>query len=112
MRIESARLEVDTFGETAYFLVNDKGAEVAKTVEFNDEILVDLDRFEMVVGVEVLTLHAEVPVSQLAQKFHFIPGAREALEFLVPHMRTAHQKTSISSRGNASTRAGNDFLPA
>lgn len=112
MRIESARLEVDTVAEAAYFLVTDRGTKVAKTIEFNDEILVDLDDFGMVVGVEVLTLQTEVPVAQLAQRFHFIPGAREALEFLVPHMRTAHQTTSVSSRVNAVTRARNDFLPA
>ncbi|MGW5289490.1 DUF2283 domain-containing protein [Rhodococcus pyridinivorans] len=112
MRIQSARLEVDTLAEAAYFLVNDSGVKVAKTVEFNDEILVDLDDYGMVVGVEVLTLQTDVPVAQLAQKHHFVPGAEEALAFLVPHLRTAHQKTSVSSFANAVTHTRDDFLPA
>ena len=52
-------LEVDQLAEAAYVRFSD--ADVARTVAFNDEINIDLDEFGVVVGIEVLTLGAEIP---------------------------------------------------
>jgi uncharacterized protein YuzE len=44
--------------------------EVARTVEFSEDIYVDLDRFNVVVGIELLDLAVTLPLDALAERFH------------------------------------------
>jgi uncharacterized protein YuzE len=43
---------------------------VARTVEFSEDIYVDLDAMGVVVGVELLDLMAPIPMDSLASKHH------------------------------------------
>lgn len=43
---------------------------VARTVEFREDVYVDLDAVGVVVGVELLDLMAPIPMDELASKHH------------------------------------------
>lgn len=43
---------------------------VATTETLTDSVLVDLDEFGIVVGIEVLNLSAEIPLEELERKYH------------------------------------------
>lgn len=79
-------VEVDHVAEAAYVRFND--AEVARTVAFNEEINIDLDQFGVVVGIEVLTLGAEIPFSALITEYHVESKKVELLRLLRPSVAT------------------------
>lgn len=45
-------------------------SSVSRTVEFSEDIFVDLDAMGVVVGVELLDLTNSIPMDELASKFH------------------------------------------
>ncbi|MBT9293649.1 DUF2283 domain-containing protein [Rhodococcus sp. GOMB7] len=61
-------LTVDAELRVAYIKL--QSTRVARTVELTDEILVDLDEFGVVRGIEVLDLAAELPMLRLAEEMH------------------------------------------
>jgi uncharacterized protein YuzE len=63
-------LRIDPVAESAYLRVSD-GA-VSRTVAVSDSVMVDVDKFNVVVGVEVIQIPAKMPF-RLFQDFHF-PG--------------------------------------
>ena len=70
-------LTVDVTADVAYLRLDE--GEVARTCEASPSVYVDLDKFDVVVGVEVLALDALIPYSELATKFHV---RQEHLKFL------------------------------
>lgn len=63
------RLVVDQDAEAAYMTLT--GHAVARTVEMSDSIAVDLDEYDMVVGIELLTLtNPQLPLDELIHGFH------------------------------------------
>lgn len=79
-------VEVDQLAEAAYVRFND--AEVTRTVAFSDEINIDLDQFGVVVGIEVLTLGAEIPFSALVTDYHVESKKVDLLRLLRPSVAT------------------------
>ena len=65
---EELKVSVDRFANCAYVSLRD--AEVARTEQVNDSVNADLDSAGQVVGLELLTLGATVPIKDIASKFH------------------------------------------
>jgi len=63
-----ARLSIDLEADAAYLKVSDN--TVVRTSEVSPGVQVDLDEYNMVVGVEVLALDVEIPVEELTTKYH------------------------------------------
>ena len=61
-------LTVDFAADAAYLLLSDH--EIARTCEVAPGVLVDLDGYGIVTGVEVIDLDAVIPYSELIDKFH------------------------------------------
>jgi uncharacterized protein YuzE len=61
-------MTVDTEANAAYLQLSDE--EVARTIVFSEDIYVDVDQMDMVVGIEVLDLGVQVPLDDLATRFH------------------------------------------
>lgn len=80
----SMSLQIDTDAGAAYLRLNTNA--VARTVEFNDDIMVDLDELDVVVGIELLDLAVSVPLDDVAQRFH-ISGP--AMDLLTASIKTA-----------------------
>ncbi|MDP9904547.1 DUF2283 domain-containing protein [Arthrobacter bambusae] len=62
------RVEVDHNADAAYIALVD--SPVAETVEIAEHVLVDLDEYRVVVGIEVLKLTARIPFDDLNRTFH------------------------------------------
>ena len=73
-------LEVDANLGAAYLQFSDR--DVAETVELTPEVQVDVDAFGNLVGVEILELGADVPVTELESRFNITPSQRVAVNQL------------------------------
>lgn len=79
MRIE---LEMDIAASAAYIRLSDQ--TVAKSVELGDAFLVDLDEFDVAVGIEALDLSVELPFTDLVDRFHIHTDVVELLRKIRP----------------------------
>lgn len=87
-------VQIDAEAGAAYVRLG--RGQVARTVEFNDEIFVDLDEFDVALGIELLDLDTSLPLDRFAERFHIDTAT---LGLLVAAIRWA-PKTTVSS-GNA-----------
>jgi uncharacterized protein YuzE len=95
----SDRLSVKIDGEarTAYITLTD--ARVASTVEFDEDIYLDLDEFGMVRGIELLNLERAIPLDDLAERYHINTATLIAI---VQSIRfTAAPRTALTGSGGA-----------
>jgi uncharacterized protein YuzE len=89
-------IEVDQAAETAYLRLNRRS--IAKTEEFNDWILVDLDEFDMVVGVEFLNLTYDIPLEALMNRYHI---KRDAADLLLAVEHSFSYRTKLATAGQS-----------
>ncbi|WP_062521674.1 DUF2283 domain-containing protein [Demequina silvatica] len=89
---------VDFSANAAYLTLTNNAVE--ETRELTDSVLVDLDEFSVVVGVEVLNLAAPLPVATLVRDFH-VPEA--ALELLSPMRATVLQVSGTETENGQAT---------
>jgi len=75
-------IEVDNVAEAAYVRMSSE--PVVRTVEHDDAINIDLDRFGVVVGIEVLQLSAQMPFGDLVSRYHVDSAVVELLKQLQP----------------------------
>lgn len=68
MKIKVISFEIDREADAGYIYFS-KNA-VASTQEVTPTVLVDLDEFGIVVGIEVLQLSAQIPLDRLERDFH------------------------------------------
>ncbi len=96
------RIEVDFNADVAYLWVSDK--PVVRTEQIAPGVLVDLDEFGMVVGVEVIELGVDLPVDRLTRDFHVPQGSVEALLRVRPSVTsfTARQASAAATSAPAS----------
>lgn len=78
----SIKVTVDKTVNAAYIELSDN--EVEETVDLGDGILIDLDDMRIVVGVEVLNLDAQLPLSRLREEFHVHSSVVDLLQRLRP----------------------------
>lgn len=86
---QTVRLEIDLESDLAYVRFTD--APVARTVEVEEAIQIDLDQFNVAVGIEFLDLSADIPFQRLITEFHVRPEHVELLRLLRPNMTTSLQ---------------------
>jgi len=70
-------LDVDTEADAGYVSLRD--APVARTEQFSPIVLVDIDAAGTPVGIEILTLSAEVDVDGIIARYN-VPDIRDALK--------------------------------
>ncbi|AXK88623.1 DUF2283 domain-containing protein [Nocardia farcinica] len=63
------KVTVDHDAGAAYVEFSDR--KVANTIEVTPDIQVDVDDMNMVVGIELLSLTANIPITELTRRFHF-----------------------------------------
>jgi len=94
------RVEIDSDADAAYIQLS--AEPIVETREITDEVLVDLDRLGMVVGVEVLALDAEIPFTDLVSRFHVHARVVELLRTIRPSVagfisiRSAPEAASVA----------------
>jgi uncharacterized protein YuzE len=79
---EQIVVKVDQAAGAAYIRFNHN--PVASTVEHGEDIAIDLDEYSMVVGIEVLSLDADLPFQSLITDYHVESSKIELLRLLRP----------------------------
>lgn len=95
-------VEIDQDADAAYIRVG--AAEVADTVEFSDSLVVDLDRFGMVVGIEVLGLGTELDFSGLFAEHHVRAEVVATIDSLRPSIERRWLVTSTPDSAASSVK--------
>lgn len=99
----SLTIHVDHEIDTGYIRL--RAAKVASTCELTDLVLLDLDEFDMAVGVEVLSLKAEIPFSRLNREFHVPSTTVELLRRIQPTLGSFIKNVTTGSDSTSSTEA-------
>jgi uncharacterized protein YuzE len=92
--VVSVRLDRDA--GAAYLRLSTKS--VARTVEFNEDIYVDLDDMGVVVGVELLDLMTLIPMDDLTSKHHIHSDSIRILAAAVQGQAAAGTGSSEANR--------------
>ena len=75
-------LTIDQSANSAYIRLLNKPVKSSKVV--NDDIIIDLDDMNLVIGIEILDLEAEIPFTELMSEFHVHSSTVELLRRLRP----------------------------
>ena len=86
-------ITVDPTIGTRYISLSDR--PVASTEEFSDNILVDLDEFGVVIGIEVFDSDAELPLTDLCRQLHIHKDDELHLARLLPTLRYSLDRKSV-----------------
>lgn len=76
-------LEVDLQANAAYIELSSE--PVVRTDQVNDEVLVDIDANDMVVGIETLRVDAAIPFAELEARFHVRSDVIAGLRMIRPN---------------------------
>ena len=82
----SIELTIDPQADAAYVQLSNDA--VATTVALTDAVNIDLDEHRCVVGIEVLSLVADIPMSDLTTKYHVKSSVVEALKQIRPSVKS------------------------
>lgn len=85
-------LEIDQEVGAAYLRFTENSVD--RTVEFDDDINVDLDEHGVVVGFELLDLQKSIPLDQLTDEFHV---RAELLAVLLQSVRATTKNNSAGT---------------
>ena len=75
-------LTIDKAANSAYIRLLSSPVKTSKDI--SDDIIIDLDNMNVVVGIEILDLEAEIPFSDLITEFHVHSETVELLRRLRP----------------------------
>jgi uncharacterized protein YuzE len=96
-------VEVDQQADVAYIRLSDN--PVARSHALDSDVVVDLDAMNVVVGVEMLHLNAEIPYTQLVTDFHVRSELTELMRQLRPSISGFLSLHSMAEGTVSSSRA-------
>jgi uncharacterized protein YuzE len=92
------RIGLDRDADAAYIAVSD--SPVARTRQITPEVMVDLDEFDIVTGIEILGLDAAVPFDRLASECHIHSDVIDVIKLIRPTVGAFVFQTSVASAGS------------
>ena len=78
-------VNIDRQSDAAYIRLTE--GDVDKTIQATESVLVDVDRFGVAVGLELLSLDTEVPYAELIRNFHVRSEVLTYLSLIRPTVR-------------------------
>ncbi len=78
-------ITVDSTVGACYIKLSDRS--IVRTEEFSAEVLVDLDEYDVVVGIEVLDLATQVSLTDLCRQLHIHKDDEPYLAEFLPNLR-------------------------
>ena len=84
--MSSVAIEVDESNGTAYIRLSDH--EIVRTVEHSEDVLIDLDRLGVAVGIEFLDQTAPLPFTELVDRYHVHSDVIDLLRMVRPDVDT------------------------
>lgn len=99
-----AKLSVDHCANAAYLRLSSK--KIVKTCEVVPGVLVDLDEFNVAVGVEFLSLDVAIPYNDLIQKYHVHSSNVPYLDMIRPSVTyfLSRQQTTSTIEASQSVK--------
>lgn len=83
--MSNLELSVDMQAQAAYITLRHE--VVVSTRSVTEAVLVDLDAMNVVVGVEILSLSAPIPFTELHTQFHVHSDTIDALRLIQPSIK-------------------------
>jgi uncharacterized protein YuzE len=77
MAAETASVKIDIEAGAASLRLG--RGQIGRTVEFDEDIYVDLDQFGVAVGIELLDLDTSLPLDEVGARFHINASALDVL---------------------------------
>lgn len=105
----SIEIRVDTTVNAAYIRLSENA--VVRTVDVNDQIMVDVDEYGVAVGIEVLDEGEPLPFQQLVDDFHVHSDVVELLRLIRPNVASFLRFTQ-GSDGVSSAEPARTLQPA
>lgn len=93
------RIELDEQANACY--VSLSTSEVDRTVKLTESVLVDLDKFGVVVGIETLSMTTPIPFDMLVSEFHVHSSVIDVLKTVRPDPASFVLQASSRSAGSA-----------
>jgi len=85
-------LKIDGDAEVAYIKLSDN--PVFRTVQATEDVLIDLDKFSVAVGIEVLDLDATIPYGRLTTDFHIHSDIVDDVRAIQPTINSFRMQTA------------------
>ena len=101
------KLTIDRAANSAYIQMQE--SEIFTSKPIGEDIVLDLDEFGQVVGIEFLDLKAEIPFSYLIDKFHFRAELVDALRRVCPSISGFMSEFSTQATDNHDSRIDNSI---
>lgn len=102
--MKKRRITVDESVGACYITLSDD--PVTETFEYSADILVDLNEYDVAVGIEVLDMAARFPLSDLQRELHIHSGDESYLADLLPTLAYSLRFSAASAPDSTSpTRA-------
>lgn len=88
----NVKLAVDHSNGLAYITLSTNA--IARSVEHDENIIVDLDDLEVAVGIELLDLDAKIPFDALTTSYHVASSVVDILRIIQPTINQFVLRTS------------------
>ncbi|MEI9906670.1 MAG: DUF2283 domain-containing protein [Actinomycetota bacterium] len=100
----SIELSIDQSANSAYIRLLNEVVKYSRTI--GDDIVIDLNSMNIVIGIEILDLEAEIPFTELTTEFHVHSNTVELLRKLRPSISGFMSMFSSDVTDQASSRVG------
>jgi uncharacterized protein YuzE len=97
-------ITVDAVANAAYIKLSNE--QVVETNRVTDDVLVDLDRNRVVVGIEVLSLDAAMPFTILTEQYHVHSTVIDLVRTIRPSVGGFVSTFTHGTDGSASAQSG------
>jgi len=90
--INKPSLKIDGDAQAAYIKISNN--PVNRTVQATENVLIDLDDYDLAVGIEVLDLDATIPYSRLMSEFHIHSDIIDDVRAIQPTINSFRLQTA------------------
>jgi uncharacterized protein YuzE len=104
------QLEVDLTANAGYIRLSEE--EVHRTVQVTEDVLIDIDKMGIVVGIEALKLSAEIPFGRLVEDYHLHTDVVEEVRRIQPSISGVLDLTLRSEGTTGSVSVSQKAVPA
>lgn len=101
-------IDVDHSVDAAYITLGERA--VARTVQYDELVMIDLDEYGVAVGIEVLAQSAPLPFTDLLEKYHVHSDVVELLRMIRPNVSSFIEVT-IGTDGSSAATASREPSP-
>ena len=88
-------VKIDTSAQVAY--VQFSSAGIAKSCELGDDIILDFDGYNRVIGIEILDFDARIPFADLSKKYHVPSDVVDYVRIIQPTFRQWLHNSSFTN---------------